>query len=441
MKARKILACLLSLALCLSLTPITALADDEPASDPGSAKLLITGPDEAGRTVDKGQPLTVTASLPGDAKNAAVALSVYAVGSDTALVSPYGVGEDTEPIAVYAVSNDADPYYVGFDTDLKLVTAYSIKDDTVTFTIDTGYSKLEAGKYAIKISEDHGNTADYILITLKAPEQAERTVAIDEKKLSTEYTVNQEFQVEAALTGFEDTSSLACKLEVYTVKSDTEVTEVKDKVVFEIHSADAYSVNSDTSVVTFTVSGITAAGTYKMTVTVDGVESQAVTLEVAQSVITLANPEYKGIKSINSTPNEKASDKALIEIVTEGNTITIKSAKACMVLTGNEDDGYKEIGYTSTNGEGYVFAFTESAAVTVILKGDVDEDGELGGNDALYAAEASVGNRTLSKLRTAAGDVDGEPGVKGNDALYIAEGSVGNRTFSWFEQPLAEPQA
>ena len=55
------------------------------------------------------------------------------------------------------------------------------------------------------------------------------------------------------------------------------------------------------------------------------------------------------------------------------------------------------------------------------LRGDVDENGSLSVNDALYVLECVADKRTLSGYAALAADADGDGDVSASDALYILQ--------------------
>lgn len=59
--------------------------------------------------------------------------------------------------------------------------------------------------------------------------------------------------------------------------------------------------------------------------------------------------------------------------------------------------------------------------------GDVDEDGSLSSNDALWALQAVAQNRTLSANAALAADADQDKSLSANDALFILQAVAGNR--------------
>lgn len=85
----------------------------------------------------------------------------------------------------------------------------------------------------------------------------------------------------------------------------------------------------------------------------------------------------------------------------------------------------------------YLFFSTNSAAKTKVAEfkyylpyklGDVDENGKLTSNDALYALQAAGGKRTLSENAKLAADADKNGKLTSNDALYILQAAGGKRT-------------
>ena len=60
--------------------------------------------------------------------------------------------------------------------------------------------------------------------------------------------------------------------------------------------------------------------------------------------------------------------------------------------------------------------------------GDVDENGKLSSNDALFALQAAAGKRTLSENARLAADADKNGKLSSNDALFILQAAAGKRT-------------
>ena len=62
------------------------------------------------------------------------------------------------------------------------------------------------------------------------------------------------------------------------------------------------------------------------------------------------------------------------------------------------------------------------------MLGDVDENGKLSSNDALFALQAAAGKRTLSENARLAADADKNGKLSSNDALFILQAAAGKRT-------------
>ena len=113
-------------------------------------------------------------------------------------------------------------------------------------------------------------------------------------------------------------------------------------------------------------------------------------------------------------------------------TFTVTCDIACAVAIDNGSDSYTRLTCTTENGE-HKFTVTVNADVyiVVVVRGDVNFDGNVKAIDATRIGQAAAGNTTLTALQILAADLNYDGLIKAMDATKAKQVAVGNQTYSW----------
>lgn len=190
---------------------------------------------------------------------------------------------------------------------------------------------------------------------------------------------------------------------------DTFTKTVENMEIIEAESSDA--TVSDVSAASFTVTAPEGIDpTVEVTCRITGVEN-----------LTSANITKVGAKN-----------PATFEIIDSTYGIfEVTCDKACTIVIDNGDDTYEKIASAPVEGKANTYSFQltreqalkENLAIRIAIKGDVDLNGQLNGNDAIrinrYVAGMTTNNAKISALGLVLADVDGNKKINGNDAIRI----------------------
>ena len=157
---------------------------------------------------------------------------------------------------------------------------------------------------------------------------------------------------------------------------------------------------------------------------------------------------YAGAESVTVTVSDAVSGALYLLVVTDRETTAPQDADIVYLdqlkATGTEasftvylptpGNGTYYV-YLSTNaGEGLGAAGLEKLgsfrSFAPYLPGDVDENGSISVNDALYVLESVAGKRTLDGYAALAADADGSGDISADDALCILQAVAHLRTLS-----------
>jgi uncharacterized repeat protein (TIGR02543 family) len=113
-------------------------------------------------------------------------------------------------------------------------------------------------------------------------------------------------------------------------------------------------------------------------------------------------------------------------------TFTVTCDIACAVAIDNGSDSYTRLTCTTENGE-HKFTVTVNADVyiVVVVRGDVNFDGNVKAIDATRIGQAAAGNTTLTALQILAADLNYDGIIKAMDATKAKQVAVGNQTYNW----------
>jgi hypothetical protein len=119
---------------------------------------------------------------------------------------------------------------------------------------------------------------------------------------------------------------------------------------------------------------------------------------------------------------------------TEGeNTFTVSYDAACVVAVKGADGSYTRLTATPDGEGAYRFTadLTAGSEIVVVVKGDVDGDGEVSALDALAVLDLSSAPDSLTGLQMLAADLDGDGEVSAMEALQLLDAGSSQGTLNW----------
>lgn len=127
--------------------------------------------------------------------------------------------------------------------------------------------------------------------------------------------------------------------------------------------------------------------------------------------------------------NKLVQGKSVVPYVlaNKDDKLTVKDVTDSDLFKGNVStvDGTAVTDQTKLVGTGDVIKTTDGKEYTVVLYGDVDDNGTVTGMDALRILDASAGNVTLTDVEREASDVENDGNLNSLDALAVQEFVVG----------------
>lgn len=114
-----------------------------------------------------------------------------------------------------------------------------------------------------------------------------------------------------------------------------------------------------------------------------------------------------------------------------GQTVTVTYDKPCKVGYLGSDGKYVAI---SAVASGSSYAFTAPDGVTeviLVIKGDVNGDGEIKNSDALKLNATLLNKTTMTSVQTFAADVNADNAIKNSDSLKLNAVLLNKSTFAW----------
>lgn len=118
------------------------------------------------------------------------------------------------------------------------------------------------------------------------------------------------------------------------------------------------------------------------------------------------------------------------------NTFTVASTNdiACVVIVKDAEGNYTRV-TAATDEENGIHSFTAELAVgdqiVVVMKGDLNMDGDISAKEARNALQASSGLRELTALEFAIADLDGSGDIAAKEARNILQASSETRKLGW----------
>lgn len=132
-------------------------------------------------------------------------------------------------------------------------------------------------------------------------------------------------------------------------------------------------------------------------------------------------------EGVTVTPQGTALEDAY---TVSGQTVTVTYSIPCRV---GYLDGDKYVAITPTqNGDSYDFVVPDGVTeVVAVVKGDVNGDGVISGNDVTIANAASLGKVKIDAQKLFAADMNGDGALSGNDVTIANAVSLGKVKTSW----------
>ena len=239
-----------------------------------------------------------------------------------------------------------------------------------------------------------------------------------------------------------DTASLELKKVENKLSAYLATREEEGRVNLALMSAEPISENGTAFVVTFLVKEKAAAGLSEVKLSSKKLANLSQTLQ-AQYIaggVTIASATGGSTTGGSTTGGSttgavKVTDIAVgVEKYTViGQTVTVTSQNACKL---GYLEGGKYVAITPTdNGDGsYSFEVPEGITdVVLVIKGDINGDGEIKGSDITQLKAGCLGKlkTPLTELQIFAGDIVSDGEIKGSDITQLKAAFLGKIELSW----------
>lgn len=114
-----------------------------------------------------------------------------------------------------------------------------------------------------------------------------------------------------------------------------------------------------------------------------------------------------------------------------GQTVTVTYDKPCKVGYLGSDGKYIAISAVAS-GSSYTFTAPDGVTeVILVIKGDVNGDGEIKNSDALKLNATLLNKTTMTSVQTFAADVNADNAIKNSDSLKLNAVLLNKSTFAW----------
>lgn len=147
--------------------------------------------------------------------------------------------------------------------------------------------------------------------------------------------------------------------------------------------------------------------------------------DISGGTVTVEAATVTGV-TVTAYPESLASAYSV-----NGQTVTVTYDKPCKVGYLGSDGKYVAI---SAVASGSSYAFTAPDGVTeviLVIKGDVNGDGEIKNSDALKLNATLLNKTTMTSVQTFAADVNADNAIKNSDSLKLNAVLLNKSTFAW----------
>ena len=147
--------------------------------------------------------------------------------------------------------------------------------------------------------------------------------------------------------------------------------------------------------------------------------------DASGGTVTVEEAAVTGV-TVTAYPESLASAYSV-----NGQTVTVTYDKPCKVGYLGSDGKYVAI---SAVASGSSYAFTAPDGVTeviLMIKGDVNGDGEIKNSDALKLNATLLNKTTMTSVQTFAADVNADNAIKNSDSLKLNAVLLNKSTFAW----------
>ena len=170
-----------------------------------------------------------------------------------------------------------------------------------------------------------------------------------------------------------------------------------------------------------------------VTITPDGTETDGF-FTGAESVTVTCNNAVSGAFYLLVVTNRETTTPQDADIVYIDQVTAVGTEVTFTVYPPMPDKGTYYVYLSTSAGEGLgssgLTKLGSFRSFAPYLPGDVDENGSISVNDALYVLESVAGKRTLGAYAALAADADRNGGISANDALYILQAVAHMRTLN-----------